>query len=50
MPASYAAQKRNSKLIQFDELKDAVIANVVKDVPEAKKEKKQEQNKSLSEF
>jgi hypothetical protein len=50
MPVKYAAQKRNSTLIQFDELKDAVIANVVKDVPEAKKEKKQEQNKSLSDF
>ena len=47
---SYEAQKRNSKLIQFDELKDIVIANTVKNVPVAKKEKKQEANHSLSDF
>ena len=44
MPASYNAQKKNSKLVQFDELKDAVIENVVKNVPELKKEKKQGQD------
>ena len=47
---SYNAQRKNSKLVQFDELKDAVIANVVKNVPEVKKEKKPEQNRSLDDF
>jgi hypothetical protein len=47
---SFEAQKRNSKLTQFEELKDAVIANTVKNVPAMRKEKKQEENKSLSEF
>jgi len=47
---TYNAQKRNSKLTQFDELKDAVIENTVKNVPQAKKEKKPEQNRALSEF
>ena len=50
MPASYNAQKRNSKLVQFDELKEAVIENAVKNVPELRKEKKQEQNRGLGEF
>jgi hypothetical protein len=50
MPASYNAQKRNSKLVQFDELKDAVIENAVKNVPVLKKEKKPEQNRGLGEF
>ena len=47
---SYAAQKRNSKLTQFKELKDAVIANTVKNVPEAKKGRKQGEDRSLDEF
>lgn len=47
---SYNAQRKNSKLVQFDELKDAVIDNTVKNVPEAKKEKKREQNRGLDEF
>jgi hypothetical protein len=47
---SYGTQKRNSKLVQFDELKDAVVANAVKNVPEARKEKKKEDNRSLSDF
>lgn len=47
---SFAAQKRNSKLTQFEELKDAVIANTVKNVPEMGKEKKKAQNHSLDDF
>jgi hypothetical protein len=43
-------KKRDSKLVQFDELKDAVISNAVKNVPQVKKEKKQEANHSLSDF
>lgn len=42
--------KKNSRLTHFDEIKEVVIANTVKNVPELKKEKKAENNKSLAEF
>jgi hypothetical protein len=44
------AQKRDSKLFHFDELKEAVISNSVKNVPAVKKEKKHKANHSLSDF
>ncbi|MEK6848955.1 MAG: hypothetical protein AABY01_00100 [Nanoarchaeota archaeon] len=42
--------KKNTRLTSFDDLKEIVIANTVKNVPEMKKEKKTIENKSLSEF
>ena len=43
--------RENSQLIQFSELKEAVIANVVKNVPSAAKSKDlKAQEKSLLEF
>lgn len=42
--------KKNSRLTQFEDLKEVVIANAVKDVPELKKAKARERNSSLSQF
>ena len=42
--------KKNKKLIDYEDLKEAVIANAVKKVRENKKTKEKEQDKLLLEF
>jgi len=42
--------KKNCRLTQFDDIKDLVVANAVKDVPSLKKVKDNKPNRSLSEF
>jgi len=44
------AAKNNKKLIEYEDLKDVVIANAVKQVRENKKTKEKEQDKLLLEF
>jgi len=44
------AAKKNKKLIDYEDLRDAVIANAVKRVRENKKTKEKEQDKLLLEF
>jgi len=44
------AAKKNKKLIDYEDLRDAVIANAVKRVRENKKIKEKEQDKLLLEF
>ncbi|HSU72233.1 MAG TPA: hypothetical protein VLJ21_00085 [Candidatus Binatia bacterium] len=41
---------KNTRLTQYEDIKDAVIANAVKDVPVLKKAKDKEKNSSLSQF
>jgi hypothetical protein len=43
-------EAKNTRLTQYEEIKEAVIANAVKDVPVLKKAKDKEKNTSLAEF
>ena len=43
-------RKKNRKLIQFDDLKESVIANSINRSDKKKKEKKQEENHNLFDF
>lgn len=47
---SFAETKKNARLTHFEGIKDIVIANTVKNVPEIKKSKTNQSNKSLSEY
>ena len=42
--------KKNKKLIDYEDLRDAVIANAVKKIRDNKKTKEKEQDKLLLEF
>lgn len=44
------AAKNNKKLIDYEDLRDAVIANSVKKIRENKKTREKEQDKILLEF
>lgn len=46
---TYVESRKNARLTQYDDIKDVVIANAIKNVPEMKKEKR-DTNRSLSEF
>lgn len=50
MTIAYSETKRNARLTSFDGIRDVVIANAVKNVPEIKREKAKGSNKSLREF
>ncbi|MBI4151001.1 hypothetical protein HY492_02650 [Candidatus Woesearchaeota archaeon] len=47
---SFNESKKNARLTQFEDIKYAVIANVVKHVPEIKKVKETKANKTLTQF
>ncbi|MBI4144746.1 hypothetical protein HY493_00885 [Candidatus Woesearchaeota archaeon] len=49
MTITYVESRKNARLTQYDDIKDVVIANAIKNVPEMKKEKR-DTNRSLSEF
>jgi hypothetical protein len=42
--------KKNTRLTQFEDIKQVVVANAVKNVPELRKAKAQGTNRALSEF
>lgn len=44
------AAKNNKKLIEYEDLREVVIANAVKQIRENKKTKEKEQDKLLLEF
>ena len=50
MAISVEATKRNTRLTQFEEVRDIVIANAVKNVPELKKAKETKQNRTLASY
>jgi hypothetical protein len=50
MAISAETTKRNTRLTQFEDVKDIVIANMVKNVPELKKAKETKANQSLMAF
>ncbi len=42
--------RKNSRLTQYDDIREAVVANAVKNVPALKREKAKGSNRSLAEF